>query len=350
MVREQFRYAGLLTFAICLLLSNVGSLHSQNPAVSQDIYSYRISCDSCTSPLEISGLTRFKNYLFILPQKQNFLYVYDLNNLDNTNTLKRKKITFSYKKKPVGSEGWEAIAFREISGDSLEFYFALEKCEGRNFCLLKASASLHPNKKMPVKIEPLTPFGGRITANGNLSYEAITWLQHSVYEGVLIIPEKLLDKRLKPVIVTESGKLIDVIADSSLYNLRISDMAAHPFLENTYLACSFCWKGKDSDFSTGNTWCFNNNDKWESRLTLVSLKIEVNKTGRVMLYAEKRKEFNEEFIKIKGPNPQKQHEYNAEGLAITQTGKIIMVNDNSPDGAYTELRVLPKKYLFENVN
>jgi len=347
-ITEKLRYIWLFTSMFDLLITfGTKPLNAQNHLVSKNTQNLRIPCHGCTSPLEISGLTRFKNYLFILPQKRNYLYLYDLNNLGKTKKLKLIQIPFKYKREPVGSEGWEAIAFREIGTDSLELYFALEKCEGNDFCLFKASAVINPNSKIPINIEPLTPFGSRITAYGNLSFEAISWIDDTILEGVLVIPEKLSNGWLKPLVITESGEHIEVIADSSLYDLRISDMAAHPFQKDAYIACSFCWKGNDKNFMSGNTWCFDSNDKWRSRLSLIVLKIRVNKSGQFVLYSEKRKDLNRKFLKINGPNSQKRHEYNAEGLAVTEKGDFILINDNNPDGAYTELRILSKKYLLE---
>ena len=325
--------------------------HQTESLLDDQIQRYHIPCKECSSPLEISGLTRYKNYLFILPQTQNYLYIYDLKKQQEGNQIEPKKIPFEYDKRPMGSEGWEAITYREIEEDSLEMYFGMEKCNGDNYCLLKAPIKIDAKADSHVHVEigTLTPFGNLLKGSNNLSYEAIMWVEQPDVRGVLIIPEKLSDPNLNTSLITETGRQIPIQADSSLFKLRISDMAAHPYQPGTYLATSFCWKGVTRSFLHSNKWCYGANDEWKSRLALVALQLGKDKNGQLKLDVIHKAEFNQKFIQVDGPNPKKNHEYNAEGLAVSEQGELIMVNDNSPDGAFTELRILPRNFLYRTM-
>jgi len=331
-------------FSYFLVLSLLWFTHTSYAQDYNIEHTYRIKpCEECDDHLEMSGLTLYKDYVFMLPQHENAIYYEKLNKIRNNNSSSSlTKIPFSFESKAKKNDGWEAIAIRTFPSDSLYIYLALEKCGGEHSCIYYSKITFTKNNEQPFESSSIRQFGKENPGWKNLSYEAMSWIEYPEHNisGLLLLPEKISHEKLNPIFIKENGEYMRVSNNNGLEYLRISDMAAvTPQINKSYIAVSFCWKGTNRAFTHADKWCFNNFNNWESKLELLTLNIEP-KNGEIHVDLINKRRLKQSFVEVKGPDKSRSHEYNAEGIAVLPNGDIMVINDNYPDGSYTEIRIL----------
>jgi len=310
-----------------------------------------VDCSACPEKLEISGLISIEGYLFLIPQNDNTFYYYSFKELSENPAPAPSLLPFKAEILPKDSQGWEAVTYKKIDDHLYTFYFILERCDGDLACLYSARVKFNKHKIPSFSIDSLVPFSSPLQGKGNLSYEAITWIENKDLDvnELLVIPEHITHSDMNPLLITEDGRQRPVQTDGHFDYFRISDMTSIKKPNGSYrlFGVSFCWKGLNSAFKNSDNWCFKNNDEWTSKLTLFEFKLTETQSDTLRLTLVQKTPLHPELIPIEGPKEHHNHEYNAEGLAISPKGEMILVNDNYPDGPYTELRFVAFKTFYE---
>lgn len=279
---------------------------------------------------QISGMTRFKEWLLFVSQEQHKVYyasVADINEAlehhEVSITLKHIALTGELPLKP----SWEALEV--VGGDQIQTLVLSHEHNGKNgdapFHQLFSAAVFSASDPKVFSLGHTTPLGenlpffrdkqGFTQPYTNFGYEAIFWLPYS--ERIILMPEL---SRREAYSIDKINQITHL--EVAPHGYRISDAA--PLGQHCVAITSFCYKD--------DPICEKSDGK--SSLKLAVFKLE-----------EKRLKLLDERVL---PNHMLKYQlswlYNAEAIAIHGT-YLYLVNDNRPGkNAKSVLRRLPNPF------
>lgn len=241
-----------------------------------------------------------------------------------------------------GDDSWEALTF---SSDGEHAYFAYENSRDGEYLIYRAKVTKEEEAyKFEVDSEPLWNDDSKLSVvrrqkrlkvngegpvaydNWNHGFESLQWLP--VRERLLTIHEI---SKIKPQLVSRDGNAESLALSDHMY--RLSDISGWPKApESCFIATSFCWERDPSEFCSG--------DGGKSALHLVALTLTDS-----ALHVESRTENLRSAWRIWHPKKNKNVDYNAEGILMTEN-YVLVVNDSSnPRDTPTILRRIPLENL-----
>lgn len=275
---------------------------------------------------QVSGLGRFNDWVVVLVQDQNDLYV--ISDAQLTQAFEQKQQSIRLQPVQLNVEGldtasWEAVEFASVDGKHFIFLFHEHDYDGDNHQVYSAEVVLNPNSFAVSKLEKLGPALPllqnkeiSLARRENYGYEAIIWDEQT--ERLLLLPEL---KSQPKFALTLSGELIKLKAAN--HELRASDLTSVP--QQCAIATSFCYQ---SDSFT-DALCTGNGGT--PKLSLASFKI--TDAGLQLIES---KDHTKDLMPVGfDPAYSKSSElsrtFNAEGI-VDFNGGFLLANDNKPQG------------------
>ena len=283
---------------------------------------------------QVSGLARFNDWIVVLVQDENAIYVAKENTLANAfyepKSTSINLTPIKIKMDQLQTVSWEAVEFASVNGtdyiflfhehdfdgDNHQVYFSEVKTQGQSFRLSK----LKPlGQALPI----LQNEGLSLSRRENYGYEAIIW--DPLTERLLLLPEL---KTQQKIALDLNGK--QTMLEMATHELRASDVTS--VSNQCALVTSFCYQS--NGFS--DVLCSGNNGS--PKLSLASFSI--SKSG---LTQRSSKDLTEQLMSV-GYAPdytgikEGARTFNIEGIVNFQNG-FLVANDNIPQSkARTVLR------------
>lgn len=276
---------------------------------------------------QVSGLARYKNWVVVLVQDKNSLFIVDSNKLKNLlvngsqDLVKLKPVALSVKGLKTAS--WEAIEFATINNKDYVFLFHEHDTDGDAHQIFKAQVTPSINDFTIAELKRLGPAlpilkhqSLSLAKRENYGYEAIVW-QHQAQQ-LLLLPEL---KTQQKYALSFSGELAKT--GVSTHPLRASDLTG--VSEQCKIATSFCYQSN----SFTDALCSGNNGS--PKLSLATFQVSNNRLNFI-----DSKDLTDILMPVGyAPfysNSTKQaRTFNAEGIIKFNNG-FLLVNDNKPQG------------------
>jgi hypothetical protein len=292
-------------------------------------------------------MTTVGNYLVLLPQQTDALYVYPLSALQEQTLPRAKTVSLPNVRSFRPSCGWEAITAVSRGDNTYTLYLSFEDVPENKSFFYEANIVLSEEDDSDgfvSEVLELTEYG-ELDGDGNSSYEALAWLpaRETVAAGLLVIPEKT-PARLQPYVLHGPGVPATKVDHSgSLDRYRLTDVVRASDDPFSLIGTSFCWVSPDETmWDKADQHCFAPGDERHSRLQLLHLSLRTVRNRYVMNVDPIMS------LDVDTPSMTKTPaQYNAEGIAWTPQG-FVLVNDNSPGGAVTALRIIPLEEVVIN--
>lgn len=297
---------------------------------------------------QVSGLGRFNEWVVVLVQDRNDLYVIKDEQLTQAFEQKQKSIRLQPVKLEVEglkTASWEAIEFASVGGKYYVFLFHEHDYDGDNHQVYSAEVKPELTDFKVSKLErlgqPLPLLQSEeisLARRENYGYEAIIW--DNKIERLLLLPEL---KSQPKFALTLSGELSEL--NTASHELRASDLTL--VAQQCAIATSFCYQ---SDTFT-DVLCTGNGGS--PKLSLASFKI----TNEGLQLVES-KDHTKDLMPV-GFDPDYSNSselsrtFNAEGI-VDFNGGFLLANDNKPQGKsrtviryLADIKLEPKSCKFD---
>lgn len=277
---------------------------------------------------QVSSLTKFKNWIVVLVQDKNTLYIVDEHELRlafeaNRAKIQLSPITLPIDKSTLATTSWEAIEFAEVDQQAHLFLFHEHDSEGDNHQIFSAQVQLHDRG---FKVQPLQKLGEplpllqndaiSLSRRENYGYEAIVWSPLS--QQLILLPELRTQPKYALSLNGERQSL-----GLAKHNLRASDMAS--INNHCAITTSFCYQSKGFK----DALCEGNNGT--PKLSLATYRI-----SKSNIQLTSSVDYTKDLLAV-GYDPSystsqaQARTFNAEGITQFANG-FLLVNDNKPQG------------------
>lgn len=275
---------------------------------------------------QVSGLGRFNDWVVVLVQDQNDLYVISDEKLTKAIEQKQQSlrlIPVALTMDTLQTISWEAVEFATIDGQSYIFLFHEHDHDGDNHQIYFAPVELTDNGFSVAKLQKLGPALPllqndeiSLARRENYGYEAIVWDNRT--QRLLLLPEL----QTQPVFALNLAGELEQLRTAT-HELRASDLTA--VSPQCAIATSFCYQSE----TFTDALCTGNDGS--PKLSLASFSI--SDTGLLFVDSE---DHTKDLMPVGfDPNYSKSSElsrtFNAEGIVGFNRGFLI-ANDNKPQG------------------
>lgn len=296
---------------------------------------------------QVSGLGKFSDWVVVLVQDQDDLYVIRSDQLASAYEQKQESIRLTpvtLNIEGLQSASWEAVEFAKVNGKNYVFLFHEHDYEGDNHQIYSAEVNLGPDgfniaqlKKLGPTLPLLQNKDLSLDRRENYGYEAIVWDINS--QRLLLLPEL---KTQPKYALSLSGELLPLMSAS--HNLRASDLTS--ISNQCAIATSFCYQ---SD-SFSDALCTGNGGS--PKLSLATFAISADGLSLVETQDHTKDLMPVGFDPNYSTSSSLGRTFNIEGIVGFDNGFLI-ANDNKPQGKsrsvlrfLTEIDVNPESCEF----